>query len=92
MLKASAKYLPAKSVPTLDIAYGDAGWKVHSSLIGSFSFGTLPKTSEEAQTCTTASGANCLSASRTLNVPCMLVSKVSSGDEKLVLGKLCAAR
>ena len=47
--------LPTKSVPTLDIAYGDAGWNEQSSLIGSLSAKTLPNTSDDEHICIVAS-------------------------------------
>ena len=73
-------------MPTLEIAYGDAGWNPHSSSIGNFSLETLPKTSEEEHTWTTGDKLFFLIASRTFAVPWIFVSNVSSGESKLVWG------
>ena len=60
---------------------------MHSSLIGSFSLETLPKTSDDAQTWTTGSlVAFFFIASKSFAVPNILVFKVSMGESKLVFG------
>ena len=74
-------------MPTLEIAYGEAGWKPTSSSMGSLSADTRPKTSDDAQTWMTgfiAASARMTSSSRT--VPRMFVFSVSIGASKLVFG------
>ena len=55
------------------MAYGDAGWKLVSSSIGTLSFGTLPKTSEDEHTCITAFGEYFNEAFRIFSVPSIFV-------------------
>ena len=73
-------------MPTFEIAYGDAGWNEHSSLMGNFSFETLPKTSDEAHIWIHDSFAYFFKASSKTEVPDILVSYVSIGASKLVFG------
>ena len=73
-------------MPTLDIAYGEAGWNVHSSFIGNFSLGTRPNTSDEAHTCIIGFKFNKWTLSNNLAVPKTFVFSVSIGAVKLVKG------
>ena len=60
--------------------------------MGMNSFGTLPNTSDDEQTCMNSAFPYSLRTSSKLRVPIMFVFSVSMGESKLVWGYLWAAK